>query len=53
VITLDEMQRKVDRLAEVIGAPAHWLPTYGKSEDMARALHKTPWDYRPIAFSLQ
>lgn len=33
---LDLIKREVDRLGELIGAPERSLPTYGRSEDMAR-----------------
>ena len=33
---LDNIKREVDRLARVIDAPEQSLPTYGRSEDMAR-----------------
>ena len=33
---LDSIKREVDRLARVVDAPERSLPTYGRSEDMAR-----------------
>ncbi len=33
---LDGIRRQVDRLARMIDAPEQSLPTYGRSEDMAR-----------------
>jgi Immunity protein 63 len=33
---LDGIKREVDRLARIIDAPERSLPTYGRSEDMAR-----------------
>lgn len=33
---LDGIKREVDRLARVVDAPERSLPTYGRSEDMAR-----------------
>jgi Immunity protein 63 len=33
---LDGIKRRVDRLARLIDAPEQSLPTYGRSEDMAR-----------------
>ena len=34
--SLDGIKREVDRLAQAIDAPEQSLPTYGRSEDMAR-----------------
>lgn len=33
---LDVARNEVERLARVIGAPGHMLPTHGRSEDFAR-----------------
>jgi hypothetical protein len=35
-LTLEEIRERVNALAERIGAPAQHLPTYGRSDDLAR-----------------
>ncbi|HEV2862289.1 MAG TPA: Imm63 family immunity protein [Pyrinomonadaceae bacterium] len=36
MLTLSEIRDEVERLAALVGAPAHLLPTYGRTEDGAR-----------------
>jgi hypothetical protein len=36
MLTLSEIEVKVNELAQTIGAPQNWLPTYGYSEQTAR-----------------
>jgi len=36
MLTLDAIKSEVDRLAAKIGASGYILPTYGRSEDLAR-----------------
>ncbi len=49
MLTLSEIEVKVNELAQKIGAPQNILPTYGYSEQIARPhVEVSPWAYQYV-----